>query len=333
VITAEHVRGIALSELLEAVRSGDAAALERIGASDLNLERLAETVIVASLTQIFRFRFFHADVHPGNLFALPGGRVGYVDFGLCDELDETVRERQARYLAALYERNLDAMYTALTELLVPSGDADLGAFRTEFVRQTRLLLAGDSSDSGVRADRALDERSPIAVWLVAILRAARAHGLRLPPRILSLYRTLLTVETVARGLAPTADLRTVGQDFFSTLRVAEVLGEFTQEDIQALALTAVELLHDGPERLQELLERADDGTLAISAGVAPDTESRRGRRHRARLSGTALVGVGIAALLASSGMPELVGVSLAWPLGSILVLVSALIGADAWRLR
>src|SRR5919201_1480666 len=85
VVTAERVLGIPLTELLDAGAASD----------EVSLERLAENLIFATLTQVFRFRFFHADVHPGNVFALPGNRIGYVDFGLCDELDETLRERQA----------------------------------------------------------------------------------------------------------------------------------------------------------------------------------------------------------------------------------------------
>jgi ubiquinone biosynthesis protein len=309
VVTSERLAGTPLSALLVGDR-----------------DQLAENLLRATLMQIFRFRFFHADVHPGNVFALPRDAIGYVDFGLCEELDETLRIRQAQYLAALYERDVDAMYAALAELLDAGDDADLGGFRTDFVRETRTLLA--------RADAPADaRRSPIGDWLVAVLRAARANGLRVPPRLLSLYRTLLTAETVARRLSSTADLRSVGRDFFSSLRVSEIIGELTEEELRGIGLSLITLLDTGAEQVRDLLIGVDEGTFAVATRVSPGARMHRARRLRVRMVATALLGVGIASLLASAPTTHLLGIVGTAILGTLLVVVAVLVAADARRAR
>ena len=96
VLTASFIRGVPVTEMLV---KRDGTRRQRRGA---HRDVFARTLMWSCLTQIFRYRFFHADLHPGNLIALRRGRIGFVDFGLCDTIDDTVRKKQLRYLSALY---------------------------------------------------------------------------------------------------------------------------------------------------------------------------------------------------------------------------------------
>src|SRR5204862_5480595 len=102
VLTAELLDGVPLSEVLLAVRSGRAAEIERIDAHGIDRERVATHLLQAILEQIFTDRFFHADLHPGNLLILPDDVIGFVDFGLCARIDDAVWEQHVRYLGAGY---------------------------------------------------------------------------------------------------------------------------------------------------------------------------------------------------------------------------------------
>ena len=81
VLTTEYIQGIPLIEILRALSSGEREISRR--GWDIDTEALAKNLLEATLRQMFRYRFFHADVHPGNLFALPNNTIGYVYFGLC----------------------------------------------------------------------------------------------------------------------------------------------------------------------------------------------------------------------------------------------------------
>src|SRR5207302_1450272 len=133
----------------------------------VDAEQLATNVILASLNQIFRYQFFHADLHPGNLMALPGNVVGFVDFGLCDELDPIVRERQMRSLYAIATDNPELMYRALTEILIPSDETDLERFRRDFLDQTSDWQRQRTSPAGMgEGSTSRYQRSPTSQWMI-----------------------------------------------------------------------------------------------------------------------------------------------------------------------
>jgi ubiquinone biosynthesis protein len=136
VVTCEYLTGIPISELLSEQRDTQTET-----PPEINLDRIAENLISASLNQIFRYQFFHADLHPGNLFALPGDLIGFVDFGLCSELDEAVRAGQMRYLSAVYSGDVNRMFKALSEVLIPGEETDMEAFRAEFTAETTAALS------------------------------------------------------------------------------------------------------------------------------------------------------------------------------------------------
>lgn len=314
VLTADYVRGIPFSELLLARRADNAG---------LDLGVLAENMILATLTQIFRYRFFHADLHPGNLIAVAGERVGFVDFGLCYELDETIRERQARDLAALYGRDVDRMYQAITEVLVPSDETDLAVFRREFSAETRSWL-GEIGSRG-----AGHGRSAIAEWIVGVMRIASRHHLALPPRVLSMYRTLLASETVAHELGEDADLGSVGGEFFRDLHVEESVDRLSSTDAQSLVLDLLSLARDSPGQIHQILSDFANGRFSIAVTVEEASRTARERSRRARLVATAIASVAVAAALAVPARGSVAAVALTL----LLVVLWAAVVVQWRRLR
>jgi len=86
-----------------------------------------------------------------------------------------------------------------------------------------LVAEVADDDKGPRA-----KHSAISQWLIAVMRAARRHGYKVPTRVLSMYRTVLTTETVATALASDADLRRVGREFFTTFAWEKLFEGFNQ---------------------------------------------------------------------------------------------------------
>jgi ubiquinone biosynthesis protein len=331
VITATYLRGIPVSELLAALRSGRPDEIERVQASEIDVDLLAESLVDACLTQIFRYQFFHADLHPGNLVALPDETLGFVDFGLCDELEETVRERQLRYLSAVFSRDVEQMFDALTEILVAGEETDIAAFRRDFSAETRTLLSrisarestGDrggrrngSAPASVGGER---ERSSLAEWMISTMRIARRHRLQLPPRVLSMYRALLTAETVATQLSRDVDLRSVGREFFARLRLERELRTLHPEELQPVALSMITLLRESPRQLNQVLSGLSDGRFVLNVNASEAPRVARARHARTRLVTTSVLAVSVATLLTAPELPELAGISVAWPLGAGLV--------------
>lgn len=322
VLTAEFLSGVPVSEILIALRSGRPEELERVKTLGVDWNLFAANLVRSTLGQIFRYQFFHADLHPGNLLVLPGNVVGYVDFGLCDELDETVRKEQLRYLAAVYSGDVEQMFKALTEVLIPGDRSDVEGLRMDFMAETRTWL-GRSASSAIDGgnSRSRTDRSPIAQWMVGVMRATRRHGYRVPTQVLSMYRALLTAEAVATSLAPTLDLRSVGREFFSDLAIEEAFHSLEPGEWQPFLLNVLALWRDLPGQLRQTVTDLSEGRLTLRVDVSESQKTAGIRSRRVRLLVTSILSIGIALLVTQAHLPKLFGVSLSWPLFGALVLL------------
>jgi ubiquinone biosynthesis protein len=330
VLTAEYLRGMRFTTLLDKVR-GSPESIDELSDMGIDPEVLAENLLSACLTQIFRYQFFHADLHPGNLITLPGNMIGFVDFGLCDELDPLVRERQMRYLQAVYSDNLELMFRALVEILIPTDDTDLDSFRRDFFAATGVWQqrTKQESEAGYRREG----RSPTGEWMVRVMRAARQNGLQVPSRILSMYRALLTAESVANRLDPSVDLGMVGQQFFQMMQLQDVLRSLEPEAVQAFLLNLFNLIRDSPGQLQQILEDLANGRFVVNVNTTESPRLLRIANRRTKLIVTAILTVGVAFLLGNPSLPSVAGINIAWLLGIVLAILYLWLLIQWFRLR
>lgn len=289
VITTEYLRGTPFSDLIRLARLGD---FEQIKSLGFDREVLAERLIESSLHQIFRLRFFHADLHPGNIIAMKGNVIGLVDFGLTDVLDPTVEEVQTDYLSALYENDTHRMYRAISQIFVAGEKTDAEGFRRDFFAETNrwLTMLEDSPANG-------EARSPTAGYMVTLMRLARAHDMHPPTSVLSLYRTLLTSESVAYHLRSEANLRDVGRSFFSGLQLERVIASYQPERVIARLMQLNELTRTGPGNFQQLLSDLAEGRFVLSVRSLESAQERRHANQRARLIALAILAMSLTLLL------------------------------------
>lgn len=80
VLTLEWINGFKLTDT------------ESIKAAGLDTDTIIQIGVTSGLRQLLEFGFFHADPHPGNLFATPDGRMAFIDFGMMDQLDQNTKE-------------------------------------------------------------------------------------------------------------------------------------------------------------------------------------------------------------------------------------------------
>jgi ubiquinone biosynthesis protein len=320
--TTELIQGVPLSAVLAAKR-GEAVGQMTEALAEVDREQVAENLLAATLRQIFRYRFFHADLHPGNLFVLEDSTIGYVDFGLCVAWDGTMRERLLRYLGAVYQSDVEQMYRAASEILVPSEDTDMTAFRTEFFSESWRWMSRLRASGETRPGRSTDdEPSPIAEWMIAIMRAARRNGLRVPSGIVSIYRALLVAESVAHQLEATADLRRVGRRFFENLRTEEIFRALDPSALQQVAISGLQLQRDGPGQMRQLLGNLVDGSFTVTVHTFEAPRVRRAWNRRLRMVVTATLSVGVTILLTRPELPGQVSVLLTVVLVGLYIMIA-----------
>lgn len=167
---------------------------EQLKAAGYDLRQVAEKGIKVFFTQVFRDKFFHADMHPGNIFITRNDQGGVcfvlVDFGIVSSLSEY----DQRYLSGNFMAMLKRDYQQVARLHVESGWVP---------RQTRI----DEFEAAVRAvceplfDKPLRDVS-FGTLLLHLFRTAQHFHMEIMPQLLLLQKTLINVEGLGRHLCP-----------------------------------------------------------------------------------------------------------------------------------
>ncbi len=274
VMVMERIHGVPISDL---------AALRSAG---VDIARLAENGVRIFFTQVFRHNFFHADMHPGNIFVLTNDplrpRYAAVDFGIIGTLDP----RDQHYLAENFLAVFDRDYRRVAQLHLESGWVPPG---------TRI----EEMESAVRTvcepifDRPLKDIS-FGRILLRLFEISRRFNMQVQPQLMLLQKTLLNVEGLGRQLYPELDI-------WST--ASPILREWMRERVSVRALIrelrghagdVIAALRNLPARLEDFTRRAPQSPR--SAQQSEDLSALRAELERAR-SGRNAVTLGAAALL------------------------------------
>jgi ubiquinone biosynthesis protein len=264
VLVQERIYGIPISDM---------AALRAAGT---NIQRLAENGVEIFFTQVFRHNFFHADMHPGNIFVLVDDpehpKYAAVDFGIVGSLSP----EDQKYLAGNFMAFFDRDYRKIAKLHLDSGWVP---------PDTRI----DELESVVRTvcepifSRPLAEIS-FGQVLTQLFAAARRFRVEIQPQLLLLQKTLVNVEGVGRELYPELDLWKTARPVLrrwmdEQVGVRAVLGDL-KDNLPQLR----EALRELPGAVRLLADQAARGRLVVGvrapALAGMDRELALARRQR-----------------------------------------------------
>jgi ubiquinone biosynthesis protein len=211
VLTTEFIDGIPLIEIMIAKRDGDVAYLEALAAAGHDLDRIVRHLDWNMLNQVYVFGYFHADLHPANLFVLPGDAIGYVDFGIIGQLPDDVRESLTRYSWLLFRGEVDAAVRELMRWLAPTHATDADAARRQLIRLHQAFLYDTVAErsratTGAPRPAVRPIENPYSKLAVEILETIRVQALSLSPSIVAYLKMLVTLGTLRHQLAVEYDL-------------------------------------------------------------------------------------------------------------------------------
>ena len=119
----EYTRGSVLTlEWIDGIKLTD---LPKLKAAGLDADNLIRIGVTSGLRQLLEHGFFHADPHPGNLFATLDGRMAYIDFGMMDQLEENTKETLASAVVQLINRDYSALARDFVDLGFLTPDTDI----------------------------------------------------------------------------------------------------------------------------------------------------------------------------------------------------------------
>jgi ubiquinone biosynthesis protein len=286
--------------------------LDELRARGANIQLLAENGVKIFFTQVFRHNFFHADMHPGNIFVRleDPARPQYaaVDFGIVGTLDA----RDQHYLAENFLAFFDRDYHRVARLHVDSGwvPAD-----------TRV----DELESAVRTvcepifNKPLSEIS-FGQVLLRLFETARRFQMRVQPQLILLQKTLLQIEGLGRQLYPELDLWKTAQPVLKEWAADRLSGRTLAQQLRQQLPELSEAIRMTPQMLQQFLQQASEGSFRLKVEQAGIEELRRELRAGARRRDATLV----AAVTLLGGIVWLaVGAA---PIAGIVLLGAGLLG-------
>ena len=277
-------RDVMVMERIHGVPVSDLASLRARGT---DMQRLAENGVQIFFTQVFKHNFFHADMHPGNIFVDVGDpkRPVYkaVDFGIIGTLSVRDQHYLAENFLAFFKRD----YQRIAELHVESGWVPAGTRADEFEMAIRSVCEPIFN-------KPLSEIS-FAQVLLRLFQTARRFDMEVQPQLVLLQKTLFNIEGLGRQLYPELDLWKTAKPFLEDWTRERYSPGATFRRLRAGLPVLRELLLESPGRLNTLLRRLveEDPAEARLATAALQRETAAlaiRHRYRAAAGGALLLG-------------------------------------------
>lgn len=297
VMVIERIHGVPISDM------------ERLNAVGANIPLLAENGVRIFFTQVFRHNFFHADMHPGNIFVMvndPGNpRYAAIDFGIMGTLDP----RDQNYLAENFLAVFDRDYRRVALLHVESGWVP---------PDTRV----DEMESAIRTvlepifDRPLQDVS-FGNILVRLFEISRRFNMQIQPQLILLQKTLLNVEGLGRDLYPQLDIWKTASPILREWMRERVGLRQVFRNVRTQLPELLEAARALPSLLKAAVHRSQGGTFHMQV----DSPALEKMRAEMRAAGRRRNGVTVGAAILLGGLVWL-GVNGAgyWPGWGLTVL-------------
>jgi len=243
VLTMEYIQGIKISEIDSLDKHGmDRRVLTQRGA-DLILK------------QVFEFGFFHADLHPGNLFVLPNNVLGPVDFGMMGFMDRRAREVFIDLIASVVTENSSATCHYLLDLTEYDDEPDM-----------RFLERDISTFIAQYLTKALKHIN-MGRLLQDLLKITAKHKLRLYPDTFLMMKSFAAVEGVAQKLDPDFDMVGYAAPFIKKKKMERMSLSRITEDFSSLSVESLQLLQEIPQDSIAIIRQARKGKFVLGFDI------------------------------------------------------------------
>lgn len=240
VLVMERIHGIPISQL------------DTLRAAGINFDQLSRRAAEIFFRQVFRDAYFHADMHPGNIFIDPAnGRFIAVDFGIMGSLDDASQHYLAENMIAFFQRD----YRRVAEAHVEAGWVPPDTNVQDFESAIRAIAEPVF-------EKPLNEIS-VANLLLRLFQTTRAFQMQTQPQLLLLQKTLVNVEGIARDFNPALNMWEVATplltEWLSRQRGPRGWWAEIKRHLPEWGLVAPEM----PVLLHHILRQAQQGELPL----------------------------------------------------------------------
>jgi ubiquinone biosynthesis protein len=241
-----------VQECLEGVPGRDLAAVDAMGLDRVQLARTGAGLV---LKMVLEDGFFHADPHPGNIFYMPDGAIGVIDFGMVGRVTEQRRFQIVRLLHGLVVHDSAAVAEVLADWTEENNDID----------EVRLQESADVFVDHYRGVPLKDLR--MGAMLGDVTAMLREHGLSLPADLALMIKAFLTLEGMGRQLDPDFDMASEARPYLERAMLERFAPDVLVRRGRRTLSGLVDLLRDMPRDVHRLLQSARRGKLQMHIEV------------------------------------------------------------------
>lgn len=264
--------------VMERIYGIPVAEVDELKAQGTDMKTLAERGVEIFFTQVFRDSFFHADMHPGNIFVSRKNPVipQYiaVDFGIIGSLTAEDQSYLARNFLAFFTRD----YRQVAQLHIDSGwvpaETNVTAFETAIRSVCEPIFNKPLKDIS------------FGQVLLGLFQTARRFNMEVQPQLVLLQKTLLNIEGLGRQLYPELDLWQTGKPFLESWMKDRVGPKAAYRTLKQQAPDFLDKMPLIPQlafdTLQQIKNQPSQNRLAVLAQIKQD-EDRRSKLGRKRL--------------------------------------------------
>ncbi|MDO5505817.1 MAG: AarF/UbiB family protein [Pseudoxanthomonas suwonensis] len=300
-------------ELVEGVKATEIGGVRR---TEEDLGALAAALTRAYLDQAFVHGEIHADPHPGNLLVTDDGRVGMLDLGMVAHIPPRRREQLLKLLFAA----VDGRGEDVAHLAIAMGTRLEDFDQDRYVREVGQMVTRYAARQG--------EHAPSEGRLVLDITVLGATcGLRTPPELSLLGKTLLNLEAVSKTLDPKLDVKDVVEDHLERVMRQRLKKAFSPAALASDAMELQSLVREAPRKVAGILGLLADNRMQVKLTGLEESHLIENLQKIANRISTGIITAALimasAMLMRVDGGPRLLG----YPaLALVLFLVAALLG-------
>jgi ubiquinone biosynthesis protein len=288
-------------------------ALDPLALARADGERLADALLRAYLRQILRDGFFHADPHPGNVF-LVDGRIALLDLGMVARVRPALQDRLLQLLLAVSENRPDDAVNVLLWLAEEREGADEAAFRRGVVD-----IVGQHQEISL-------SRPQVGRAVLMLLKAAAECGVRLPPELAMIGKTLLNLDEIGHRLAPAFDTNAAVRRHAARITEEQMARDVSPGSLFSAAVELKNFVQHLPGRINRILDRLAENDLRVRVDALDEANLMEGMQ---KVANRITLGLVLAALIVGAALLMRVETSFrlfGYPGLAILLFLAAAVG-------
>jgi ubiquinone biosynthesis protein len=244
VLTLERIEGVPFNRLEELDRRG------------VNRQEAARRGITCYYEQIFIHAFYHADPHPGNLFALPDGRVAFTDFGRCGALSDRARMLVADLLVAIIDRDYEGCVDVLLEVSGGVSDVDVPGLQRDVSALVNKYY-----------DLQLHEVDSEEL-VIEVMSLIGKRGLTMSSEFALLLTTLATLQALGTAVDPQFHFIDSVQPFARRIVEEQTKPAVVAQGFISTVRRSMKAMQNLPDAITKALKRVGDGDLRMTVRPA-----------------------------------------------------------------